>query len=90
MTSKSKFIVNEYTNTCHITVTFKPFNVKSSTHIKFEVIHHLKLLKWKNIFPKGFSKEVFVIKKFKNNISWTYVIEELDGEETVETNNCFC
>ena len=39
------------------------------------------------MFPKGFSKEVFVIKKFKNNISWTYVIEELDGEETVETKN---
>ena len=28
-----------------------------------------------------------MIKKFKNNISWTYVIEELDGEETVETKN---
>ena len=45
MTSKSKFVVNEYTNTCHITVTFKPVNVKSSTHIKSEVSHHVKLLK---------------------------------------------
>ena len=29
------------------------------------------------------SKEVFVIKKVKNTVPWTYVINDLNGEENI-------
>ena len=43
----------------------------------------------KNIFAKGYtpnwSEEVFVIKKVKNTVPWTYVINDLNGEEIIGT-----
>ena len=40
--------------------------------------------KYKSIFAKGYFpnwfKEVFVITKVKNTVSWTYVIENFNGE----------
>ena len=43
--------------------------------------------KYKDIFAKGHtpscSEDVFVIKKVKDNVPWTYVIEDLNGEENV-------
>ena len=33
----------------------------------------------------NWSEEVFVIKKVKNTIPWTYVINDLNGEEIIET-----
>ena len=43
----------------------------------------------KNVFEKGdtpnWSEEVFVIKKVKNIVPWTYVINDLNGEEIVGT-----
>ena len=53
------------------------------------MILNLKLSKYKNIFAKGctpnWSEEVFVIKKVKDTISWTYVINDLNGEEIAGT-----
>ena len=44
--------------------------------------------KYKNIFAKGYtsnwSKEAFVIKEVKNTVPWTYVINDLNGEELLE------
>ena len=44
---------------------------------------------YKNIFAKGYtsnwSEEVFVIKKVKNTVPWTYVIFFLNGEEIDRT-----
>ena len=39
----------------------------------------------KNIFAKGFnwSEEIFIVKKIKNTVPWTYVISDLNGEEIV-------
>ena len=43
----------------------------------------------KNIFPKGYtpnwSEEVFVIKKVKNTVTWTYFINDLNEEEIAGT-----
>ena len=43
----------------------------------------------KNIFTKSYtpygSEEVFVIKKVKNTVPWTYVINNLSGGEIVRT-----
>ena len=56
---------------------------------KFKVGDHVRISKYKNIFPKGYtpnwSEEVFVIKKIKNSVPWTYVINDLSGEEIIGT-----
>ena len=71
--------------------------VKPSTYIdsskeidyqdpKFKIIDKVRISKYKNIFAKGFpnlSEEVFVIKKIKNTVPWTYVTSDLKGEEIV-------
>ena len=49
----------------------------------------VRILKYKNTFVEVYtpnlSKEVFVIKKVKNAVPWTYIINDLIGEEAVET-----
>ena len=93
-------IVNEYNNTYHRTIKIKPVDVKDNTYIdfkrevndkdpKFKVGNHVRISKYKNIFAKGYtpnwSEEVFVISKIKNTVPWTYVINDLNGEEIIET-----
>ena len=88
-------IVNEYNNTYHTTVTMKPIDVKDNTYIntdkeinnkdpRYKIGDHVRISKYKNIFAKGYtpywSEEVFVIKKVKNTVPWTYVINNLNGE----------
>ena len=92
--------VNEYNNTKHRTTKMKPTDVKDNTYIdfgkevndndpKFKVGDHVRISKYKNIFAKGYtpdwSEEVFMIKKIKNTVPWTYVIDDLNGEEITET-----
>ena len=94
-------IVGEYNNTYHRAIKMKPVHVKDNTYIdfkkevndkdpKFKVGDHLKISKYKNIFAKGYipnwSEEVFVIKKVKNTVLWTYVVNDLNGEEIIGTN----
>ena len=93
-------IVNEYNNTYHPTIEMKPIDVKDNTYIntdkeinnkdpKFKVGDHVRISKYKNIFGKGYtpdwSEEVFVIKKVKNTVPWTYIINDLNGEEITGT-----
>ena len=56
---------------------------------KFKVVNHVRISKYKNIFAKGctpnWSEEVFVIEKVKNTLPWTYVINDLNGEEIILT-----
>ena len=76
----------------------KPADAKSSTYTvfnkennnedpKFKVGDHVRISKYKNIFAKGYvpnwSKEMFVIKKVKNTNLWTYVISDLNSEESI-------
>ena len=80
----------------------KQVDVKDNTYIdfkrevndkdpKFKVGNHVNISKCKNIFAKGYapnwSEEVFVIKKVKNTVPWTYVITDLNGEEIIGTFN---
>ena len=80
----------------------KPIDVKNNTYIntdketndkdpKFKVGDRVRISKYKNIFAEGYdpnwSEEIFVIKKVKNTVPWTYVINDLNGEEIVGT---FC
>ena len=54
---------------------------------KFKIGDNVRISKYKNIFAKGYvpncSEKVFVIKKIKNTVLWTYVICDLKGEEIV-------
>ena len=49
----------------------------------------VRISKCKNIFTKGsmpnWSEKVFVIKKVKNTVAWTYVINDLNGKEIIGT-----
>ena len=82
-------IVDNYNNTFHRTIGMKPIDVKSDSYAKynadsyekdpkFKVGDHVIILKYKNIFAKGYtpkwSEEVFVISKIKNTVPWTYFI----------------
>ena len=93
-------IVNEYNNTYPRTIKMKPIEVKDNTYLdsikgvndkdsKYKVGDHVRISKHKNIFAKGYtpnwSEDVFVIKKVKNTVPWTYVINDLNGEEVVGT-----
>ena len=75
----------------------KPVDVKLNTYIdfgiesshkdpKFNVADYVRILKHKNVFVKAYtpnwSEEVFVIKKI---VRWTYVICDLNSEETFGT-----
>ena len=93
-------IVSEYNNTLHRSTKMKPVDVKDNTYNdfkkevndkdpKFKVGDHVRISKYKNIFAKGYtpnwSEEVFVIKKVKNTVPWTYVINDLNGGEIIGT-----
>ena len=97
---KLEDIINEYNNTKHRTTKIKPIDVKDNIYIdfgkevndnnpKFKVGDHVRISKYKIIFAKGYtpnwSEEVFVIKKIKNTVSWTYVIDDLNGKEITGT-----
>ena len=49
----------------------------------------MRISKYKNIFAKGYtpnwSEENFGIKKIRNTVPWTYVIDDLNGEEITGT-----
>ena len=93
-------IVNKHNNTYHRVNKRKPVNVKSSTNIdfdkennkgspKFKIGDNVRISKYKSIFAKGYIlnwiEEVFVIKKVKNTVPWTYVISDFKGKEIVGT-----
>ena len=63
--------------------------IKKLKNPKFKVGDHVRISKCKNIFAKGYmpnwSEEVFVIKKVENTVSWTSVINDLNGEEITGT-----
>ena len=88
-------IVNKCNNTIHRTNKMKPIDVTDDSFAeyneesnkrnpKFKVGDHVRISKYKNIFAKGYapnwSEEIFVIKKVKNTVPWTYVINPIqDG-----------
>ena len=93
-TDKLDDIVGQYNNTYHRAI------VKDNTYIDFKkeindrdpkskAGDHVRISKYKNIFAKGYtpnwSEEVFVVSKIKNTVPWTYVINDLNGEEIIGT-----
>ena len=94
-------IVNKHYNTYSI-IKMKPVDVKSNTYIdsskeinnkdpKIKVDENVKISKYKNIFVKGYTRnwsvESSLIKKVKNTVLRTYIINDLNGEEIAATFN---
>ena len=93
-------IVKKYNNTYHTSIKMKPVDVKDNTYIdfkkevndkdpKFKVGDHVRISKYKNIFAKAYmpswSEEIFIIKKIRNTVPWTYVINDFNGEDIIGT-----
>ena len=93
-------LVNKYNNRYRSTIKMKPGDVKSNIYIdsskennkkdpKFKIRDIVRIPKFKNIFAKGYnpnwSEKGFMIKKVKNNVLWTYVINDITREEIVVT-----
>ena len=91
-------IIEQLHSTYHRKIKMKLVDVKDNTYIDFKkkvndkdpklkVGDHVRISKYKSIFAKGYtpnwSEEVFVIKKVKNTVPWTYVINDLNGEEII-------
>ena len=95
---KLDHIVNEYNNRYHRTSKMKLVDVTENTYIdstelhsnkdpKFKVGGLVRISRCKNIFAKGYtpnwSEEVFVNKKVKDTVPWTYVINDLNDNEII-------
>ena len=93
-------IVKECNNKYHTSIKMKSIDVKDNTYVdfkkeinnkdhKFKVGDYIRISKYKNIFAKGnmsnCSEELFLIEKVKNTVPWTYVINDLNGEEIIGT-----
>ena len=93
-------IINEYNNTYHRKIKMKPVDINDYTYIdfekevnnkdpKFKIGNYIRISKYKSIFAKGYmpnwSEEVFVTKKVKNTVPWTYIINDVNGEEIIGT-----
>ena len=56
---------------------------------KFKVGDSVRINKYKNILTKRYtsnrSEKVFMIKKVKNTVPWTYVINDLNGDMIIGT-----
>ena len=92
--------VHKYNNKKHRTIKMKPIDVRDNTYIdlgkevsdknpNFKVGDNVRMSKCRNIFTKDYtpnwSKEVFVIKKIRNTVPWTYAIDDLNGEKITGT-----
>ena len=62
---------------------FLLLNIMKDLISKYKI--SFRISKYKSIFAKGYtpnwSEEIFVVKKKKNTVPWTYVISDLNGEE---------
>ena len=89
-------IVDKHNNSIHSSIKIKPKDVTDDSFVeyseetnakgpKFKVGDNVRISKYKNIFAKGYapnwSEEGFVVNKVQNIAPWTYLINDLNGEE---------
>ena len=92
-------VVNEYNNTKHNTIKMKSIHVGDNKRVyidehnekdsRFKVDDRVRISKFKNIFAKGYtpnwSTEIFIINKINDTIPYTYNLEDLNGEEIIDS-----
>ena len=89
-------IAKKYNSTVHSSIKKKPKNITDDSFVeyseetnekdpKFIVGDNVRISKYKNIFAKAYtpnlSEEVFVVNKVQSTVPWTYLINDLNGEE---------
>ena len=67
--------------TIYILILTKKLIIKILNHVG----DHVRISKYKNILFPNWSAEIFLIKRIKNTVPWTYVINDLKGEEIIGT-----
>ena len=90
-------IVDKYNNSFHSSIKMKPkddtdnsfveYVEESNKKRKFKIGDNVRISKYKNVLTKGYtpnwSEEIFVVNKVQNTVPWTYLINDLNGEETM-------
>ena len=89
-------IAKKYNITVHSSIKMKPKDVTYDSFIeyseetnkkspKFKAGDNVRISKYKNIFAKSYtpnwSEDVFVVNKVQNTVPWTYLINDLNGEQ---------
>ena len=92
--------MDDITNKVHRALKMKPIDVTSDSFAecnedsnkrnpKFKVGDHVRISKYKIISAKGYapnwSEEISIVSKIKNEVPWTYVISDMNGEEIIGT-----
>ena len=70
------YIVNKCNNTVHRAIETKPIDVTTDSYTEYNKDFNKKILNLKLVTTLEFQNRI------KNTASWTYVINDLDGEET--------
>ena len=69
----------------HLILMLNTMKILIKKDPKFKVGDHARISKYKNIFAKGYApnwlEEDFFVNKIKNKVPWTYVVNDLSGEE---------
>ena len=92
-------LVDQYNNTYHHSINKKPCNADYSALTekietnpkapKSKVNDRVKIIKYKNIFDKGYTKnwsrEIFIFDSILKTNPWTYKIKDINGEEIIES-----
>ena len=92
-------VVNKYNNTKHSTIKMKPIDAKNNKRVyidehnekdtRFKVGDRVRISKFKNIFAKGYtpnwSKEIFIVDKINDTVSYTYNLKDLNDEEIISS-----
>ena len=78
-------IVKKYNNTYHKSIKMKAVDVKDNTYIGFKKEDNNKnpIFKVYIGYMPNWSEEIFIIKKIKNSVPRTYVLNDLNGEEII-------
>ena len=70
------YIVNKRNNTVHRAIETKPIDLTTDSYAEYNKDFNKKILNLKLVTKLEFQNRI------KNTASWTYVINDLDGEET--------
>ena len=90
-------VVNKYNNTKHSTIKMKPIDIGDNKRVhidkhnekdsRFKVGDRVRISRYKNIFAKGYtpnwSKEIFIVDKINDTVSYTYNLKDLNDEEII-------
>ena len=90
-------VVNEYKNTKHSSIKMKPIDIRDNKTVcidehnekdsRFKVGDRVRISKFKNIFPKGYtpnwSKKIFIVNKINDAVPYRYNIKDLNDEEII-------